>query len=62
MMAVSDIDGLYSNSEAVPVLMGIVWTNIYPSDDAHVVAPLVVGFFFLILFALWETYGKIERI
>ena len=45
----------------VPILMGIVWTNIYPSSDAHVVAPLVVGFFFLILFALWETYGKTEH-
>ena len=43
---------------AVPVLMGIVWTNIYPSSDAHVVAPLVIGFVFLIAFALWETYGK----
>jgi len=43
---------------AVPVLMGIVWTNVYHSNDPHVVAPLVVGFFFLILFALWETYGN----
>ena len=43
---------------AVPALMGIVWTNVYPSNDAHVVAPLVVGFFFLVCFALWETYGK----
>ena len=46
---------------AIPVLMGIVWTNIYPSSDPHVIAPLVVGFFFLILFALWETYGKTEH-
>jgi hypothetical protein len=38
--------------------MGIVWTNVYHSSDPHVVAPLVVGFFFLILFALWETYGN----
>jgi hypothetical protein len=43
---------------AVPVLMGIVWTNVYHSSDAHVVAPLCIGFFFLVLFALWETYGK----
>ena len=41
---------------AVPVLMGIVWAGIYPSSDAHVVAPLVVGVFVLILFALWETF------
>jgi hypothetical protein len=43
---------------AIPVLMGIVWTNQFPSSDAHVIAPLVVGFFFLVLFALWESFGK----
>ena len=43
---------------ALPVLMGIVYTTVVPSHDAHVVAPLVVGFFFLILFGLWETYGN----
>lgn len=43
------------------MLMGIVYTTIVPSHDAHVIAPLVVGFFFLILFALWETYGKIKH-
>ncbi|KAI9741405.1 MAG: peroxiredoxin prx5 [Cirrosporium novae-zelandiae] len=42
---------------AVPALMGIVWAGVYSSSDAHVVAPLVIGFFFLICFALWETYG-----
>ena len=41
---------------AVPVLMGIVWAGIYPSSDSHVVAPLVIGFFFLIIFGLWETF------
>lgn len=41
---------------AVPVLMGIVWAGIYSSSDAHVVAPLVVGFALLTLFALWETF------
>lgn len=46
---------------SLPVLMGIVYTTIVPSHDAHVIAPLVVGFFFLILFALWETYGKIKH-
>ena len=46
---------------AIPVLMGIVWTNVYPSDDPHVVASLVIGFFFLVLFALWETYSKTEH-
>ncbi|KAL2014360.1 hypothetical protein VTN00DRAFT_1885 [Thermoascus crustaceus] len=42
---------------AVPVLMGIVWAGVYASNDAHVVATLVVGFFVLILFALWETFS-----
>ncbi|KAK5128260.1 hypothetical protein LTR85_002927 [Meristemomyces frigidus] len=41
---------------AVPVLMGIVWAGIYNSSDAHVVAPLVVGFVVLIVFAVWETF------
>ncbi|KAL9079599.1 MAG: hypothetical protein Q9157_001536 [Trypethelium eluteriae] len=36
--------------------MGIVWAGVYPSSDAHVVAPLVIGFFFLVVFALWETF------
>lgn len=46
---------------ALPVLMGIVWTTVYPSSDAHVVAPLCIGFFFLILFALWETFAKLKH-
>lgn len=45
---------------ATPVLLGIEYTTLLPSNDAHVVAPIVVGFFFLILFALWETYGNIK--
>lgn len=45
----------------VPVLMGIVWAGLYPSDDAHVVAPLVVGFVFIIIFAVWEHFGKLKR-
>lgn len=39
--------------------MGIVWAGVYGSNDAHVVAPLVVGAFVLICFALWETFGKL---
>lgn len=45
----------------VPVLAGIVWAGIYESTDPHVVAPLVIGFFFLIVFGLWETYGGSEH-
>ncbi|RFU26282.1 hypothetical protein B7463_g10045, partial [Scytalidium lignicola] len=43
---------------AIPVLMGLVYTTIYPSSDPHVVASFAIGFFILILFALWETYGN----
>ena len=39
----------------VPVLMGIVWAGIYASSSAYVVAPLVVGFAFLVAFTVWET-------
>lgn len=46
---------------AVPVLMGIVWTTIYPSNSAYVVAPLVVGFVFLIAFACWERFANIKH-
>ena len=28
----------------MPLLMGIVWAGVYDSNDAHVVACLVVGF------------------
>jgi hypothetical protein len=46
---------------AILTLMGIVYTNDKPSNDPHVVAPLVVGFFFLVMFALWETFGKTKH-
>lgn len=46
---------------AVPALIGIVWTTVYPSSDPHVIAPLCIGAFFLILFALWERYGNIKH-
>lgn len=38
--------------------MGIVWAGSYGSSNAHVVAPLVVGFVLLTAFALWEHFGK----
>jgi hypothetical protein len=46
---------------AVPILMGIVWSNVHPSSDAHVVAPLVIGLFFLVCFALWERFSKTKH-
>lgn len=45
---------------AVPFLMGIVWAGVYESNDAHVVAPLVVGAVVLVCFALWESFGKLK--
>ena len=46
---------------ALPVLMGIVWTTTYPSGDPHVIASLVIGFFFIICFALWERFSKTKH-
>ncbi|OAL40089.1 hypothetical protein AYO20_00507 [Fonsecaea nubica] len=46
---------------AVPALVGMVYTTVVPSDDAHVVAPLVIGFFFIVCFALWETFSRSEH-
>ncbi|KAF7198087.1 Trichothecene efflux pump TRI12 [Pseudocercospora fuligena] len=45
----------------VVVLMGIVWAGIYESSDPHVVATLVVGFAFIVIFALWEQFGKLKH-
>ncbi|OJJ08499.1 hypothetical protein ASPVEDRAFT_57577 [Aspergillus versicolor CBS 583.65] len=45
---------------AVPFLMGIVWAGVYDSNDAHVVAPLVVGAAVLVVFALWESFGNLK--
>ncbi|KAL5337483.1 fungal trichothecene efflux pump [Aspergillus crustosus] len=45
---------------AVPFLMGIVWAGVYDSNDAHVVAPLVIGAVILVLFALWESFAKLK--
>ncbi|KAI9878049.1 MAG: peroxiredoxin prx5 [Pleopsidium flavum] len=55
------LGGLLFVAGALPVLMGIVWTTVFPSRDAHVIAPLCIGFFFLIMFALWETYGNLKH-
>lgn len=46
---------------ALPTLIGIVYTTIFPSTDPHVIAPLVIGIFFLVLFGLWETYGSAKH-
>lgn len=46
---------------ALPILMGIVWTTVFPSNDPHVIASLVLGFFFMVCFALWETFAKLKQ-
>lgn len=46
---------------ALPILMGIVWTNDYASDSAHVVAPFAVGFPILVAFCLWERYAPLKH-
>jgi hypothetical protein len=46
---------------ALPIMMGIVWASVFPSTDAHVIAPLVIGCVFLVVFALYETYAKIAH-
>lgn len=57
MTGLTFIEGMFLFAGgAVPVLMGIVWAGIYSSSDAHVVAPLVVGFVVLAVFAVWETF------
>ncbi|KAJ6117927.1 hypothetical protein N7523_005678 [Penicillium sp. IBT 18751x] len=43
---------------AVPFLMGIVWAGVHPSNDVHVVVPLVIGAAVLVMFVLWETFGN----
>ncbi|PGH04289.1 hypothetical protein AJ79_07136 [Helicocarpus griseus UAMH5409] len=55
------LGGMLFIAGALPILMGIVWTNTYPASDPHVVASLVIGFFFIICFAIWETYGKAKH-
>lgn len=46
---------------ALPILMGVVWTTVLPSNDPHVIVSLCLGFFFIICFGLWETYTKIKH-
>ncbi|KAI5361422.1 Putative major facilitator transporter Str1/Tri12, major facilitator superfamily [Septoria linicola] len=59
-----DIDylGIASSGPGIVlVLMGIVWAGSYESSNPHVVATLVVGFAFIIAFALWEHFGKLKH-
>ncbi|KAI9812935.1 MAG: hypothetical protein M1827_004453 [Pycnora praestabilis] len=55
------IGGFLFIAGSLPTLMGIVWTSQYPSQDPHVVAPIVVGLVVLIGFAVWETWGSAKH-
>jgi len=46
---------------SLPILMGIVWASIYPSTNVHVVAPILIGCFMLVLFVVWETWGTAKH-
>ncbi|KAF2436319.1 MFS general substrate transporter [Tothia fuscella] len=43
---------------SLPIMMGIVWASVFPSTNLHVIVPLVIGSVILVLFALYEHYGK----
>jgi len=46
---------------ALPVLIGIVYSATYAAASPRVIATLVVGFVFLAIFALWETFGTAKH-
>ncbi|KAG9240545.1 fungal trichothecene efflux pump-domain-containing protein [Calycina marina] len=45
----------------LPILMDIIWASSFPSTDAHVVVPLVIGSVVMVGFALWKTYGNAKH-
>lgn len=43
-------------------LLGLSWGgSVYAWKSAHVIATMVVGGITLIIFALWETFGKLKE-
>ncbi len=46
---------------SLPILVGIVYTATLPASDPRIIATLVVGFVFLVVFALWETFGTAKH-
>lgn len=55
------IGAFFFTAGTLPLLLGIVWTTIYPSTDPHVIASLTVGFVFLLAFSIWERYGNLKH-
>jgi hypothetical protein len=43
---------------AVPVMVGIVYTASVPASDPKVLGTLIAGFIILVLFGVWETFGR----
>lgn len=46
---------------SLPVLVGIVYSATVSASSPKVVATLTVGFVMLVVFALWETFGKAKH-
>lgn len=55
------VGALLFGAGTILAIIGIVWAGMYDSNDAHVVAPLVVGFVLIACFALWEHFAKLEH-
>lgn len=52
------VGGFLSITGLIVFLAGMQWGGyMYPWSSAHVLAPLIIGFFLLVAFAFWEIYG-----
>ncbi|KAJ5595549.1 uncharacterized protein N7459_001757 [Penicillium hispanicum] len=52
------VGGLLSITGLIVFLAGLQWGGyMYPWSSAHVLVPLIIGFFLLVAFAFWEIYG-----
>ncbi|EXJ91935.1 hypothetical protein A1O3_00485 [Capronia epimyces CBS 606.96] len=63
-VAIKELDYLGAilfTSALTLILTGVVYSTYEKSNNAKVVAPLVVGFVLMILFALWERYGNLKQ-
>lgn len=57
-----DYVGIVSFSVALSaILSGIVYAQLFPSNDPRVVGLLVAGFACLVFFALWETFAPLKE-
>ncbi|KAJ6087921.1 hypothetical protein N7467_006835 [Penicillium canescens] len=52
------VGGFLSITGLIVFLAGLQWGGyMYPWSSAHVLAPLIIGFFLLVAFGFWEIYG-----